>query len=425
LKGNTILKSGIISCSICLVLLGAYVYPVEAGNYRSYEIQFFTIRLQNQLNYSHLENIGIKKIIYPGFRDDEIGGGLYFVNTQFRTLEPALEKLIEEFDFKKLELCTWMITRKFNWLENTGLLDYQYENKTRQVIRKLDVFNPDAVKKLITVYKELASHKIQCILIQDDFTLRYNEGFSNWGKAKFITVTGEPAREELMMQKNTPYNLDWNRVKMNQLNGILKQIVQNCKSVNSGIKVGINIYYETPLYTERSEAWYGHNLGEILESGVDYIYLMTYHRQIKDEMHLSETRSRMLFKEIVEKAYQICKEKLIVKLQIRDWNTSERIPADEVKDYLNLIPPPVHRVCFIPVMLYDLDYLEEIIKGTMDKKKEITNYKSQITNNAPVYKKGRCRMTMSKITNKEVSVSCGQVSNACGENKSREGYEQR
>jgi hypothetical protein len=31
--------------------------------------------------------------------------------------------------------------------------------------------------------------------------------------------------------------------------------------------------------------------------------------------------------------------------------------------------------------------------------KKITNYKIQITNNSPVYKKGRCRITMSKITN--------------------------
>ncbi|MFC2141102.1 poly-beta-1,6-N-acetyl-D-glucosamine N-deacetylase PgaB [Acidobacteriota bacterium] len=304
------------------------------------------------------------------------GGGLYFVNTQFRTLEPALEKIIEEFDFKKFDLCAWMIGRKFNWLENTTLLDYQYENQARQVIRKLDVFNPDAVKKLITVYKELASHKIQCILIQDDFTLRYNEGFSNWGKAKFTTLTGKPAREELMMQKNTPYNLNWNRVKVNQLNTVLKQIVQNCKSVNSGIKVGINIYYETPLYIKRSEAWYGHNLSEIVETGVDYIYLMSYHRQVKDEMRLSETRSRALFKEIVEKAYQICKEKLIVKLQTRDWNTSEQIPADEVKAYLNLIPPQVHRVCFTPVTPDDLDYLEYILgvstKHTKTTKRKIT-----------------------------------------------------
>lgn len=361
LKGNIILKSGIISYNICLVLLGTYLYPAEAGNYRSYEIQFFTFRLQNQLDYSRLENLGIKKIIYRVFKDDEVNGGLYFINTQFRILEPALEKIIEEFDFKKFDLCTWMIARKFNWLERTTLLDYQYEKKTRQVIRKLDVFNPEAVKKLITVYKELASHKIQCILIQDDFTLRYNEGFSNWGKAKFTGVTGMPAREELMMQTNSPYNLNWNRVKINQLNGVLKQIVQNCKSVNSGIKVSINIYYETPLFIERSEAWYGHNLGEILETGVDYIYLMSYHRQIKDEMRLSETRCRALFKKIVEKAYQICKEKLIIKLQTRDWSTSERIPADEVKAYLNLIPSQVHRVCFTPIFPDDLDYLEEII----------------------------------------------------------------
>ena len=387
MKGNTSLKSGIISCSLFLFFLGTWLYPGAPANpppYRHYEIQSFTLSLHNQVDYHRLNNIGIKKIIYPVFKDDETTGGLYFVNTQFRTLEPALEKIIEEFDFNKFDLCTWMIGRKFNWLENTAMLDYQYENKTRLLIRKLDVFNPDAVKKLITVYRELASHKIQCILIQDDFTLRYNEGFSNWGKAKFTSVTGVPAREELMMQTNTPYNLNWNRVKINQINGILKQIVQECKSVNSGIKVGINIYYETPLYAKRSEAWYGHNLGEILETGIDYIYLMSYHRQIKNEMRLDETRSRTFFKEIVEKAYQICKEKLVVKLQTRDWNTSEQIPADEVKAYLDLIPSQVHRVCFTPIAPEDLDYLEEILgvstKHTENTKRKITNYKSQITN---------------------------------------------
>jgi hypothetical protein len=266
----------------------------------------------------------------------------------------------------------------------------------------LDVFNPEAIKTLITVYKELASHKIDCILIQDDFTLRYNEGFSNWGKAKFTGVTGVPAREDLMMQKNTPYNLSWNRVKINQINKVLKQIVQNCKSVNPGIKVGINIYYETPLYIKRSEAWYGHNLGEILETGVDYIYLMSYHRQIKAEMRLSETRNRTLFMKIVAKAYQTCKEKLIVKLQTRDWNTSERIPANEVKAYLNLIPPQVRRVCFIPVTPDDLDYLKEILGEPP--LKEIPNPKFHIPNKGASY---------------------GQVLNACGEGKSHEGNEQR
>jgi hypothetical protein len=361
-KRNIIPTRGIIGFSLFLFISLLCTCSTYAGTgTRAYEMQFFTVKLHQRLDYRQLRNLGIRKIIYRVFEDNEGDGGLYFVNTQFRTLEPALEQLIAGFDFENLDLCAWMIARKFNWVQDTRLLDSQYENGSRQVVNKLDLFNPNAVKKLITVYRELASHKINCILIQDDMTLRYNEGFSNWGKAKFTGVTGVPAKEQLMIQKNTPYYRNWNRVKIDQLNHVLKAIVQNCKMVNSGIKVGINIYYETPIYPDRAEAWYSHNLPDILETGVDYIYLMSYHRQIKEEMKLSETRNRLLFKQIVEKAYQSCKEKLIVKLQLRDWTTSERIPAEEVKAYLNLIPTQVERVCFTPVTPDDFAYLEEII----------------------------------------------------------------
>jgi hypothetical protein len=359
-RRNIIPTPGIIAVSffLCLWLISTCsIY----GLHRTYEIQFFTIKLHQPLNYSHLKDLGIGKILYRVFQDDEGTGGLYFTNTQFPTLEPALEKLIAGFDFKNLDLCAWMIARKFKWVRDTRLLDTQYEKGERQVVAKLDIFNPEAVKKLITVYRELASHKIDCILIQDDLTLRYNEGFSSWGKAKFTSVTGVPAKESLMMQKNTPYYRRWNRIKINRLNDVLKALVQNCKMVNSGIKIGINIYYETPVYPDRAEAWYSHNLGDILQTGVDYIYLMSYHRQIKEELKLNETRNRWLFKQIVTKAYQQCKEKLIVKLQLRDWTTSERIPAEEVRAYLSLIPAAVEWVCFTPVTPEDFAYLEEII----------------------------------------------------------------
>jgi len=304
--------------------------------------------------------MGIRKIIYRVFLDDEEKGGLYFNNTRFKTLEPALETLIDEFDYKQMDLCAWMIGRNFKWVDQS-LLDYQYEDGQRRLIRKLDLFNPEAVQDLMEVYRELASHKIAAVLIQDDFTIRYNEGFSGWGKAHFAQTAKVPAREDLMIQKNTPYNRNWNRVKMTRLNKLLKLIVQSCKRVNSGIKIGINVYYETPLYEERAEAWYSHNLNEILAAGVDYIYLMSYHRQIKEEMKFSETRNQVFFKELVEKAYAICKEKLVVKIQLHDWTTGERIPVEEVRIYLDLIPAQVQRVCLTPVTLDDLDYLEEIL----------------------------------------------------------------
>jgi biofilm PGA synthesis lipoprotein PgaB len=328
-------------------------------------MQFFTVKFHKRLDYNRLQKMGIQKIIYRVFQDRNPDGGLYFSNTQFKTLQPALEQLIAGFDFKRFDLCAWMIGRKFEWISDTLLFDYRYEKGQRQQVRKLDIFNPDAVKKLIAVYKELASNRIDCILIQDDFILRYNEGFSSWGKAQFTNTAKVPAREKLMMADNTPYNLNWQRVKIDRLNKLLQLIVKNCKMVNSGIKVGINIYYETPVFVKRAEAWYSHNLEEILGTGVDYIYLMSYHRQIKDEMKLSEKRSRLLFKQIVERAFQICKEKLVVKLQLRDWETGRRIPAEEVKAYLKLVPPGVERVCFTPVKMGDFDYVEEIIKGAL------------------------------------------------------------
>ncbi len=366
LRKNTALTIGIIGCSFFLSFfnLSAGTGTVPTAQLaRSYEIQFHTIKLHGQLDYNRLCSMGITKLIYRAFEAEENEGGLYFNNSQFKTLQPALEQLIAEFDFKKMELCAWMMSRKFNWLTDSSLADYQYENDCRQAIPKLDIFNPDAVRKLITVYKELASRHIDCILIQDDFTLRYNEGFSSWGKARFTSVVQAPAIEKLMMAEGTPYNLAWKRVKIDQLNKVLKSLVENCKMVNSAIKVGINIYYETPALPEKAETWYGHNLKEILDTGVDYIYLMSYQRQIKDEMKWNEERNRAFFKETVEKAFELCKEKLVVKLQIRDWKTAERIPVDEVRAYLDLIPPQVERVCFTPVKIEDYAYLEELTGG--------------------------------------------------------------
>lgn len=281
--------------------------------------------------------------------------------------------MLDEMNWKKIDLCAWMITRSFKWIDDLKLLDYRYEDGELRPVRKLDLFNPAVVQKLIGVFRELASHRIDSILIQDDLTIRFNEGFTQWGKAKFRQKTQVPPREYLMMKKKSPFNLNWQRIKMNQLKTILQTLVRACKRVNSGIKVGINIYYETPVFEKRSEAWYGHNLREILDTGVDYIYLMSYHRQIKSELKHSEDRNRVFFKELVEKAWDICRDKLIVKIQVRDYDTGEQIPAEEVKLYLNLVPRQVKRVCFTPLTVDDYDYLEDILLAA--KKREGKNAK--------------------------------------------------
>lgn len=346
---------------------GAPAASTAPGNAQThtYQAQFLSVNILGQLNYKKFSGIGIRTLIVRVFQDEGITGGLFFHNSHFRTLDTRLEKISAEMKSQEqeinLDLCAWMITRKFNWIPYTYLFDYRYENGRRELVRKFDIFNPAAVDKIVAIYKELAAKDIDSILIQDDFFLRYNEGFSDWGKANFSQAVGLPAHEKLMMSADTPYNKKWNRLKREQLIKVLTLIIKGCKQVKPAIKLGMNIYYETPLFIERGENWYAHNLQEIVNTGIDYIYLMSYHRQVKRELRLTESENRLLVGRIIEKAYGICKEKLIVKLQIRDWDTGDYIPLEEVSAYLDMIPQGVGGICFIPVKADDGDYLEKLI----------------------------------------------------------------
>ena len=278
---------------------------------REYEIQFHTVNLNNKINNQILKKAGITKVFIRVFENKNSNKGLFFKNSVFRVANPILNKLISNPDFKDLQVWAWMISRKFNWIKQSEYFDFEYQGGRKKRIKKLDVFNPEALKKIISVYRELARKKISGILIQDDLYIGHNEGFSNWGKAQFGIDTGIRPKEKLMVNKKSICYKHWIRTKTNQINKVLKLIVRNCKAVNPEIKIGMNIYYETPLFTKRSGAWYSHNLKDITNTGIDFIYLMSYHRQIKKEMKLTEEKNRALFKKIITNAHKICQDKLV------------------------------------------------------------------------------------------------------------------
>jgi hypothetical protein len=352
-----------------LLLLGwLTILPVGAADSGSFslrvEIQFHTVKINGRLDTARLMRMGVDRIILRVF-ENEPGreGGLLFFNSVFRVLNPVLEHAIAEFDRTDIDLFAWMITRKFSWLENTRLYDFEYDSGRKKQVPKLDVFNPEAVARIMKVYRELAAKDIQGILIQDDFFLRHNEGVSPWGKAAFIEGTGWTAREEDMLLKDTPKYRHWLGVKRGRINEVLRQIVSECKKVNPDLKVGMNVYYETPFFVRQAEAWYAHNLNDIVSSGIDYVYLMSYHRQMKREMGLTESENRALFQKILYRARSVCGDKLIPKFQIRDWQTGARIPWQEVRAYIDLLPAGTGRICLTPVKPGDEPYLEMVIGG--------------------------------------------------------------
>jgi hypothetical protein len=89
---------------------------------------------------------------------------------------------------------------------------------------------------------------------------------------------------------------------------------------------------------------------------------MAYHRQIRAEMKLGEGDNRLYFRRMLEAALTLWGPRLVVKMQVRDWKTSELIPLEELRTYYALIPAGVERVCFAAADPEDLELISQVIE---------------------------------------------------------------
>lgn len=352
---NIARKSGILFFSILLA------FSVELKAERNIELQFHEIRDEYKIDPGFLIDNGIDKVIFRSFSNGNKYRGLLFKNSSFKTLYPGFEKLSEVFG-KRFSFWGWMIARNFNWLERKDLYDVTYSERGKRVIKKIDIFNPEAREKVTGSFKDLASKGVSGILIQDDLVLRQNEGFSKWGIRQFSKEAKVPAREKLMMDRGTPYNLKWISIKKKAVNSLIGKIVTECKKINPEIKIGINIHYETALNSGFSEEWYSHNLEDIVETGIDLVYLMAYHRQMKRELKVNTGELKEEFRKMAENAYKLAGSGLVVKMEIYDWDKKEVIPLNEMEDFIRLIPPGVKHICFTPVKAGTKEYFRKLFR---------------------------------------------------------------
>ena len=104
-----------------------------------------------------LQAAGFDKVILRVFSDDEKNGGLYFVNSMFKTVRPVLDDWAPQFSGGKVGLWAWMGGRYFSWFKDSRYLDSEWQNGQRRIIPKLDLFNPDAEQIIVDLFKQLAA----------------------------------------------------------------------------------------------------------------------------------------------------------------------------------------------------------------------------------------------------------------------------
>lgn len=350
--------TGTFLCSLLLIPS----FLAAAIPARIHEIQFRRNDYAGVALPARLDAAGLSKAILRVFSDDEKNGGLYFSSGLFPVVRPALASWRKGYAGSAVPLWAWMGARKFAWLADDALLDREWTGDGTRAIAKLDLFNPQARELVVRLFAALAGQGVPGILIQDDLTILQREGFSSWGRASFTRASGLDADPRRMLGRGSAHQRAWEDLKAARVGETLKRIVDACAAAQPGIEIGLNVHYEAPLTPERARAWYAFDIGLADASGVDLFYLMAYHRQIRAEMKLDESGSRFYFRRMLEAALRLWGAKLAVKLQVRDWKSSEPIPLDELRAYYGLIPAGVERVCFAAADPEDLDLIARVIQ---------------------------------------------------------------
>ncbi len=274
--------------------------------------------------------------------------GVYFQTDQAPVITDLLKPIVEIAHRYEIKVFAWMSTRHCDWqLErNSSWRDMRFNPRSGSLEygESLDLFNHEVVDYLVALYRDLARYPIDGILLQDDLISRSTEGYSPSAQRLYYQKFGKKLQPEAMYVLNgdslshTPDFWQWVAWKSQYLLSFADTLRKACREVNPALRFSLNIYYDT-LYSPRNAlAWLSQDLSSLLSSDLDYLFIMSYHRQIKRELSLSLSQTYSLLTDMMERLSKSTSQgdKVVMKLQMRDWTTGEPIPFSELTDFLQI-----------------------------------------------------------------------------------------
>lgn len=279
---------------------------------------------------------------YHFFSENHIKKGVYFKTNHAPIISDVLNYLIPIARSHGFKIYAWMTTRYADF--NNGDLDkitaYSPQKNIFFHTKGINILSDNVQQYLFSLFTDLARYSIDGILLQDDLFLRYNEGLDANTLNKFTKETGIYISPQKLFITNGSENhvkyteefwhwRDWKSKKIAEFIGELRK---NVKKTNPSLKIAVNLTYEAISHPKGALAWLAHDI-EYLKTVSDYFSLMAYHRQIMDELKIDKESSFLYLADIVEKCLEKFPEepqKVLFKIQIKDWKTSEKISDNEI-----------------------------------------------------------------------------------------------
>lgn len=283
---------------------------------------------------------------YHFFLNSDIKKGVYFKTNKAPIIVDALGYFLPIAKNYNFKVFAWMTTRytDFKNGELEKVIAYSPFKKQFYNAKGINILSSNVQNYIKSLFDDLANYPIDGILFQDDLFLRYNEGLDEKSISRFNSEKGKNLKPENMFIINDNGNTvkytddfwEWRRWKSKEIAKFVDLLGKSIKKINPSVKIAVNLTYEAITHPNGALAWLAHDINE-LKNVSDYFSLMAYHRQIMDELKISLEDSYDYLARMVEKCIELFPdepERVLFKIQIKDWKTNLAIDDIEIKELL-------------------------------------------------------------------------------------------
>jgi hypothetical protein len=131
----------------------------------------------------------------------------------------------------------------------------------------------------------------------------------------------------------------WSRWKNEKLLNLANKLIRAARAVDPQIELAMNFMYESVTDPKNALAWLSQSLAEASRLPIDFYAIMAYHRQMKKELRLTEAATYDEISNMTATLLRLIddRHKILMKVQMADWDTRTQIPAFEANEVFRRI----------------------------------------------------------------------------------------
>jgi len=296
---------------------------------------------------SEMKAAGVNTILYEVFN----WGGVYFNTTYAPVLDDILNHTIEVAHANGIKVYAWMTILSLDWVledhPEWAVIAYDYDTGEYIVgpgYYRVSPFVPEFIDYLKNLYSDLARYNIDGIMFQDDLVLGFNEDFSTYANASYYADFGRYLNPLDMYDLDnwgiqTETGWEWIRWKSVKLMVLANEVMNAVHQVNPNVKFVLDAYAGTTYAPEDNVTWFGQNITLAVEYDFDYVAVMSYQHGLAKAYNMTMDEACVFMKNMTEAAVNMTGDasKVIMKIQVYDFDTLEVLSEEEIRNTLEAI----------------------------------------------------------------------------------------